>query len=221
MRADAVMQAMEAYRTQGHAFLEKLIDAEAAAHLVAQFISASPEHGRNVGSGPDNRTAVRGGAVQVYGNRCHALTAFHWGLTPIMSAVTGLDLAPSYSMFRVYSRGATLLVHRDRPASEHGLSLTLGCSDDAAWPLEIADEGADAQFPPCAEWAGIPHRAYPMQVGDALLYRGPIHAHARTTPNPNQSSVHGFMFWVDANGPHADLRYERGGKARSADFDQR
>jgi hypothetical protein len=155
---------------------------------------------------------VRGAAVQVYGNRCPALAAFHWGLTPIMSAVAGLDLVPSYSMFRVYSYGATLLVHRDRAASEHGLSLTLGSSDGAAWPLEIAVQGADERFQPLTQWRDISYRAYPMQIGDALLYRGPIYAHARTTPNPNDSSVHGFMFWVDSNGPHADLRYERGAR---------
>lgn len=214
MRAESVQAAMQAYRMHGHVFLEKLIDTEAAARLVAQFIAASVEHGRDVGTGTDNRTAVRGKAVQVYGDRASALAAFHWGLTPIMSAIVGLDLVPSYSMFRVYSRGATLKVHRDRPASEHGLSLTLGGSEGLPWPLEIALAGEDALFKPLAAWGDIPHRAYPMQAGDALLYRGPTHAHARTTPNPNESSVHGFMFWVDANGPHADLRYERRGPPR-------
>jgi hypothetical protein len=218
MRLEALTRAMESYRGQGHALLEKLIDPEAASRIAGQFIAACREHGRSVRTGPQNRTAVRGAAVQVYGNRYPALAAFHWGLTPVMSAVTGLDLLPSYSMFRVYSRGATLRVHRDRPASEHGLSLALACSGDAAWPLEIATDGEEAAIPLLADWGDLPHLAYTMLTGDGLLYRGPTHAHARTTPNPNDSSVHGFMFWVDANGTHANWGYERRPPSES-DFD--
>lgn len=208
MRLETLTEVEQRYRARGHALLERLIDPETAARLVAQFVMASPGQGRGVGKAGDAGTAVRGAAIQVYGNRSPPLAAFHWGLTPIVSAAVGIELIPSYCMFRVYSRGATLLVHRDRPGSEHGLSLTLARSDDMAWPFEIGTEGGAVVREPLGAWGDISHWSYSMQAGDALLYRATEHLHARTVPNPNDSSVHAFLFWVDPAGAHAAWRHD-------------
>jgi hypothetical protein len=52
-----------------------------------------------------------------------------------------------------------------------------------------------------------------MAAGDAMLYRGLSHRHARLTPNPNNGSLHLFLHWVDPTGPYADCAFDPDGRA--------
>jgi hypothetical protein len=47
-----------------------------------------------------------------------------------------------------------------------------------------------------------------MQVGDAVLYQGVRHRHARVTPNPNGWSIHLFLHWVDRDGPFREHAFD-------------
>ncbi len=209
MRGDALVGLGQHYHQRGHVLLPGLVDPANAEFLVGQFISAAHADNNIVRQPPEDSGAVLGPALQIFSYRCPVLATFHLGLTPIVAAVTGLDLAPSFALFRVNTRRTGLSVHRDRPASEHGLSLALAYSDHVPWPLEIGTEPADDQFRSRREWGDLPHTSFSMGVGDGLLYRGPRYAHARTSPNPNDMSAHVFLFWVERNGPHADWSFDR------------
>ncbi|HUO88833.1 MAG TPA: hypothetical protein VMU08_06640 [Rhizomicrobium sp.] len=112
---------------------------------------------------------------------------------PRVAAVTGRRLEPTYSYLRIYKRGDTLLSHRDRPACEFSLSVNIGQIPDEPWPLFVEHPGAPARVV--------------LRPGDALLYRGIELFHWRE-PYAGQQLVQVFLHFVDADGPHADQKYD-------------
>ena len=56
----------------------------------------------------------------------------------LMEQETGLSLLPTYSYWRMYTYGAFLKKHKDRPACE--ISLTVDLGGDKKWPLFIDDK---------------------------------------------------------------------------------
>jgi hypothetical protein len=194
------------YAGDGVIALPGLVPPEIAAALIAQIMREAADGASGFAPPPGDANAVHGSALQTQGARCPSLRSFHWGLTPALRVITGLDLIPSHSFFRINSRDAKLRIHTDKPRFEHALSLTLAYSDDRSWSFEVAlddQRAASAEF----DWAARPHRRFDMAVGDAVLYRGYDRAHARTTPNPNGSSAHAFLFWVDRAGPRGEVRF--------------
>ena len=130
-------------------------------------------------------------------------------LTPIMEQIAGRKLAPTYDYFRLYRDGDLCHVHRDRPACEHSMSLTLAYSDDKPWPLELGKQGADGPQDIISEDFGSePMASLAMQVGDAVAYQGVDFRHGRTLPNPNRWSAHLFLHWIDPDGPHSDQAFD-------------
>jgi hypothetical protein len=115
-------------------------------------------------------------------------------LRPRIEKACGSKLFPTYSYFRVYKRGAVLAKHRDRPACEVSVSLSLGCEPNRAWPLWIE---------------GLRGTAFvTLARGDALLYRGIECAHWRE-PFAGDRCVQVFLHYVDQNGPHAEWRFDK------------
>jgi hypothetical protein len=136
-----------------------------------------------------------------------------------MEAVTGRRLVPTYDYFRIYREGDICRVHRDRPACEHSLSLTLDYSDDVPWSLEVGSLGEEGPQDIYADDFGDePNRSMAMAVGDAVAYRGVEHRHGRTTPNPNGWSAHLFLHWVDPDGPFADQAFDGAGEPKPVNF---
>jgi hypothetical protein len=112
---------------------------------------------------------------------------------PRIEAVTGRELLPTYSYLRIYKRGDKLLSHRDRPACEFSLSLNIGQTPDAPWPLFVENSTGGARVD--------------LGPGDALLYRGIDLFHWRE-PYAGNQLVQVFLHWVDANGPHAGQKFD-------------
>jgi hypothetical protein len=139
---------------------------------------------------------------------------FLWGLTPIVSQLTGHALLPTYDYFRIYPKDAICRVHSDRAACEHSLSLTLGCSDDIPWPLEIDRGLIDGVEPIRDNFKDAEVASLPMETGDAVLYRGVEHRHGRTMPNPNRWSAHLFLHWVDARSAQRRHAFDGHGPSR-------
>ena len=152
---------------------------------------------------------LRSAAPELYGHHYPMFASFLWGMTPAVEQVTGLALLPTYAYFRLYRLGDICRVHGDRPACEHSLSLTLGYSDDIAWPLEVSPQRTEFPFARADEQFTAKEAAgsVAMQVGDAVLYQGVHHHHGRTTPNPNRWSAHLFLHWVASDGPYADQAF--------------
>jgi hypothetical protein len=158
-------------------------------------------------------------ALEIYGFQYPPMLALLWGLTPIMSEVTGKDLLPTYDYFRVYRKGDVCRVHFDRPSCEHSLSLTLGYSAGELWPLMIGEvEHPQPNASVADTFEEEPFNSVPMNVGDAVLYRGTAHRHGRTAPNPNDWSAHLFLHWVERDGPYHDHAFDGRGAPEGVDF---
>ena len=120
--------------------------------------------------------------------------------TASVEDITGRQLAPTYSYFRIYKHGDILAPHRDRPACEISLTICLGLNPGAAgsdyvWPLHVRrDDQRDGVAIPC-------------RPGDAIVYHGCEVWHWRDAfAGENQAQV--FLHYVDRHGPHAHLEFD-------------
>lgn len=110
-------------------------------------------------------------------------------LLPHFEKVCNKQLYPTYSYARLYKPGEELKKHTDRPACEISATITLGFDGDV-WSIYMAGNKID------------------MQVGDAVLYRGMDIEHWREKYTEGQWQAQVFLHYVDANGPHADQKYD-------------
>lgn len=204
------------YQADGYALVRGLVPKPVAAammQVVSKAISAGPVTMGGVSEIIDRPV------VEIYGNALAPLQTFLWGMTPAMETITGRRLVPTYDFFRIYFEGDTLRIHRDRPACEHSLSMTLDYSDGVPWPLEVGERGASGPQDIVAdEFGEEPSASLAMDVGDAVAYRGVEHRHGRTTPNPNGWSAHLFLHWVDPEGPHAAQAFDGAGLPAPVNF---
>lgn len=148
-------------------------------------------------------------AIEVYSRQYAPMATFHWALTPTAAEVAGSELVPTYAYFRVYQQGDVCLVHSDREACEHSLSLMLHLADNLPWALSVEHRRIGQSEAIQRDFGDEQFTSLPMRAGDAVMYRGVEHRHGRLEPNPNAWSAHLFMHWVDANGPHADHAFDR------------
>ena len=199
----------EAYRANGYVLLEQLFPP-----TVLEVFHGKLQKDLNLKADPGflSRTPLTTKpSIEVYSRRYVPMAAFHWGLTPTATEIAGCELIPTYAYFRVYQEGDVCLVHPDRPACEHSMSLTLELADNKPWALCVGTEHAEIHAP-SADPNFRPDEAFtelPMRAGDAVMYRGVNHRHGRIEPNPNRWSAHLFLHWVDANGPFADQAFDR------------
>tara|TARA_R110002126_G_scaffold155554_1_gene302592 strand:- start:768 stop:1139 length:372 start_codon:yes stop_codon:yes gene_type:complete len=101
---------------------------------------------------------------------------------------TGLEVLPSYSFWRMYTYGADLKIHKDRPSCE--ISITALIQKDKDWPIYM--DGKEIL----------------LSAGDAVVYLGAELEHYRKEYDGDfQSQV--FMHYVDKNGPYADFVFDK------------
>lgn len=110
-------------------------------------------------------------------------------LLPHFEKACGKRLYPTYSYARLYKPGEELKKHIDRPACEISATVTLGFDGDV-WSIYMAGNKVD------------------MEVGDAVLYRGMEVEHWREKYTEGQWQSQVFLHYVDADGPHADQKYD-------------
>lgn len=110
-------------------------------------------------------------------------------LLPHFEKACGKRLYPTYSYARLYKPGEELKKHTDRPACEISATVTLGFQGNP-WSIYMAGNKVD------------------MQVGDAVLYRGMEVEHWREKYTEGQWQAQVFLHYVDADGPHADQKYD-------------
>lgn len=196
------------YERDGFATIRGLIPREIASNLFRQIQLDIEAAGHTFQTFAQSHALSEHPTIEISGHFYRPLTTFLWGLTPIMSQLTGADLLPSYDYFRIYHKDDICRVHSDRPSCEHSVSLTLAYSDGVEWPLEVGSVRVTGEDPCTEDFGDEPFAAVAMQPGDAVLYRGMDLRHGRTQPNPNRWSAHLFLFWV-----------ERGGEFRQHAFD--
>ena len=197
------------YQADGYAFIEGLIPSEVANAMLSSI-------GASLG-GPTNSFApfqsqevlTRHPTIEIPGHSFLPMLTFLWGLTPIVSELTGRDLLPSYDYFRIYQKGDICRLHTDRASCEHSISMTLQYSDSKPWPLDIARQRSERPVAKLDEDFGDEeYNSIEMKPGDAVLYRGVELRHGRVTPNPNGSSAHLFLHWVERGGKYADHAFD-------------
>ncbi|MCO5311828.1 MAG: hypothetical protein M9952_02700 [Microthrixaceae bacterium] len=105
-----------------------------------------------------------------------------------LSAVVGVPLLPTYSFVRVYRAGQQLVPHTDRSACEHSVTVHLGSSSQASWPISVTTLD------------GLTH-AVPLAPGDGLGYRGSAVRHWRDVCR-HEWYAQLFLHYVEANGQH-------------------
>lgn len=113
---------------------------------------------------------------------------------PIIEKNTGLKVFPTYSYYRLYRPGASLLPHKDRESCEISASLFFGRNyDGESWKLYIEGKG------------------YEMEPGDLIIYRGMDLNHYRYEFEAPENSFHSqvFLHYVDQNGPCAEYKYDK------------
>lgn len=194
------------YGKDGYAHLEGLLTPEIAQALLDHFW-----HDLHSGKLPfefRRNELLTKPAMELHSSDSAPVTTFLWGLTPAIAELVKCELLPTYAYFRLYQKDDLLRVHRDRPACEHSLSLTLGYSDGKAWAFDVGQKeaAADADYVPALEQG--PYSTIAMMPGDAVLYRGIRRWHGRVTPNPNKWSAHLFLHWVDRAGEYREHAFE-------------
>ena len=112
---------------------------------------------------------------------------------PKMEKITGLELLPTYTYFRLYMPGDILKPHIDREACEISVTICLGwdykgVANDYRWPIYIEGTRVD------------------LDIGDAAIYKGLDVEHWRDEFIAEEDSWHAqaFLHYVDKNGPHAE-----------------
>ena len=123
-------------------------------------------------------------------------------MIPIMKAMTGLELIPTYTYTRLYEKGNILKRHKDRPSCEISTTLHLGGDE---WPIFLDPSGADFVID---EYKNIHKPGAPkgiqvdLKIGDMLIYSGCELEHWR---EPFQGNVCSqvFLHYNHANGPFA------------------
>ena len=211
------MQIEGDYNCDGYAVARELITPAIARAFMAVLKEDLPQ-GPLPPSEGEILPVLKRHTTEIYGGDYPPMLALLWGLTGTVEQIIGRTLVPTYSYFRFYREGDVLRVHSDRPACEHSVSLTLDYSDDVPWPLEIEKRAIAQPLAVADDFGGQPYSSVLLNVGDALVYRGTEHRHARITPNPNGWSAHIFMHWVDPDGPHAGQAFDGAGTPRSVNF---
>lgn len=198
------------YRSNGYAHLPAFVPAEVATGILVRMKSDLARQGVTLDQLQKGSQLLASPAPELYAYHYPPFAFFLWGMTPAVEALVGEPLLPTYCYFRLYRQGDICRFHGDRPACEHSLSLTLGYSDDASWPLEVARHRTEVPVQRFDDGPAPEDDAasVPMSVGDAVLYQGVHHHHGRSTPNPNRWSGHLFLHWVARNGPYADQAFD-------------
>jgi len=134
-------------------------------------------------------------------------------LLPNFEAASGKKLYPTYAYARIYAPGEELKIHTDRPSCEISATLTLGF-EGKVWPIYMGDHDETKLS---EKRIGDRGKEYwlknisrvDMDVGDAIIYKGQEKVHWREKYKEGQWQAQVFLHYVDANGPHAEWKYDK------------
>jgi len=112
-----------------------------------------------------------------------------------LSETIEVELLPTYSYTRIYSRKEYLFKHTDRPECQFSATLSLGYPEkQGISPIFMKKEGKNAS-------------KLELDIGDICIYRGDIVEHWRE-PFTQDWYLQAFLHYVDKNGPYANRIYD-------------
>jgi|TARA_E500000318_G_C3552830_1_gene209719 hypothetical protein len=107
----------------------------------------------------------------------------------LMEQETGLELLPTYSFWRCYTKFADLAPHSDRPSCEYSVTVMID-SDKTDWPIVIDD------------------KSFTLERGDALIYKGCDFIHKRDEFHGDYH-MQAFLHYVDKQGPNKEWHLDK------------
>lgn len=198
---------MSVFNAQGYVHLADFLDKENCAQLTAE-LKKLVEQGKTTKDAQCPKSqAVHGAPV---------FDSLLEQLTPNFELASGKRLYPTYAYARLYAPGEELKIHTDRPACEISATLTLGFEGDA-WPIYMGDYAEEGQGRKITTQQGdtkwlTNESEIVMAAGDAVLYRGVDKVHWRNPYKEGVWQAQVFLHYVDADGPHAEWKYDKRGK---------
>jgi hypothetical protein len=133
--------------------IPNFLDPYLLAFLVSYFEHAKENPGPYVGQDWTSANA--------HGDAC--ADSVMYSLRPIIEAITGLELLPTYSWVRMYNKGDTLGRHKDVAANQ--VSCNVCISKDIDWLLGLSDGENEFEIS--------------LEPGDAVIYDGVALEHWR------------------------------------------
>lgn len=210
------------YKRRGYAPVQGVISPEVASVFLAITQKAMGDSRDAQARFAASMKPLDVAAYDVYSRDYPAALTFLWGLTPFVEQAIGKSLLPTYCYFRVYQKGGVCMVHSDRPACEHSMSLTLGASDGLKWPFAIGRRRLSEREIQAGEilpdFGSERFSTIEMEPGDAVLYQGIHYRHGRLAPNPNRWSAHLFLHWVERDGPYGEFAFDKRALPGQAEF---
>ena len=114
----------------------------------------------------------------------HAMESLMLNKVNLMEKVTDLELLPTYSFWRMYTKFADLPAHKDRPSCEYSVTVCIG-SCGTKWPIYMDKKPID------------------LKPGQAVVYKGCEITHSRKEFQGDwQAQV--FLHYVNKNGPNTE-----------------
>jgi len=114
---------------------------------------------------------------------------------PHLEQFWGVQLIPTYVYGRVLYPGSFLNKHKDRPACEYSVTMTLGNNYPENFEYPIYMDGVPLSAP----------------IGSGVTYKGceALHWREPLVGNPDNFWIQAFFHFVDANGPYADHAWDK------------
>jgi len=113
---------------------------------------------------------------------------------PIVESEIGLKLYPTYSYLRIYQTGDRLPKHKDRPACEISVTLSLGYDPDEPWPLWMESDGKSVFVS--------------LKRGDGLIYKG-MEVHHWREVYPGRYAAQAMLHYVNREGLHREWKFDK------------
>jgi len=184
------MTIQDQFKNDGYAHLKNALDKQSC-EVLTNELKALVEAKKTIKDKQCPLSEAVHGA-QIFDNLLEAML-------PYFEQQLGLKLYPTYSYARLYNQqGEELKNHRDRPACEISATITLGFEGDV-WSIYMGDD----------EDKTVNVSKIDMKIGDAVMYRGCDKWHWREPYIEGQWQAQVFLHYVDANGPHAEWKYDK------------
>ena len=113
-------------------------------------------------------------------------------IQPLVEETVSKTLYPTYSYGRIYYKDNELKKHKDRGASEFGVSLCI--SKEINWPIYFEQNGEE--------------KPYELNEGDLIIYKGMEYNHWRE-PYKGNKHIQVFLMYVDASGMYSDWKWDK------------
>jgi len=194
----------EDFKTNGYVFAEKIIPKEIC-NLVTKYALIQEE----VNFQEEGKYAQVPNSHAMYGDiLMETVLSF---MLPHMERITGLELFPTYSYYRVYRPGMILERHKDRPACEISTTACFGLKynnvdENFNWGMYVDKDSRNVPLVDNTYFvsAGNPGTMIPQNPGDILVYRGCDLEHWREAfdAGPGSYQVQAFFHYINKSGPY-------------------